>query len=243
MPLCGQGFDPAVPARGSTVDPDMDVSHIIFRQPISAIWQALGGNAPRRGRAPAFYRKGDNAGAVSLNDEKGCWHDFVTGDGGGVLDLVQQVRGGNRKEALRWLSGLVGIPFEERPLQERRAYALKRAVVELEALRLARNACDCERGLELFLLRREKAASDVTAWLLSQGLDPGDSLIRARNQLAILRQVGVDSLVQIYREMSEPARRRFTEAGRRDREHAERIACVIVGLLAEEGTQPAGVRA
>jgi hypothetical protein len=217
----------------------MDVNQIIFRQPISAIWQALGGDAPRRGRAPAFYRKGDNPGSVSLNDEKGCWHDFVTGNGGGVLDLVQLVRGGSRREAIRWLSELVGVPIEVRPLRDRKSYAVRRAAVQLEATQLARNARDWEHGLELLLLHREKIASEITAWFQSQGLDAGNLLIKARNDLAVLRQAEADSLIQAYCEMSEPTRCRLIESGRRDREDAERITNLIVGLLAEgERMQP-----
>jgi len=211
----------------------MGVNHIIFGRPISAIWQALGGDTPRRGRAPAFYRKGDNPGAVSLNDEKGCWHDFVTGDGGGVLDLVQRVRGGGRREALRWLSELVGVPIEVRSFRDRKSYAVRRAAVQLEATQLARDARDWERGLELFLLRRAKAASEITAWFQSQGLGAGNLLIKARNDLVVLRQAGADSLIQAYCEMSEPTRSRLIESGRSDREEAERITSLIVELLAE----------
>ena len=102
----------------------MSINRIIFAQPITAVWQALGGDPPRRGRARAFYRKGDNPGAVSLNDEKGCWHDFVTGESGGVLGLVQRVLGGSRADALRWLSGFTGLPLDDRPLTaaDRRQY-------------------------------------------------------------------------------------------------------------------------
>ena len=211
----------------------MGVDHIIFGQPISAIWQALGGDTPRRGRAPAFYRKGDNPGAVSLNDEKGCWYDFVTG-GGGVLNLVRRVRGGSRKEALRWLSELVGAPLEERSLRERKAYAVRRAAVQLEATQLARDASDWERGLELLLLRREKTASEITVSLLSEGLDAGSLLIKARNDLAVLRKAGADSLIRAYYEMSKAKRRRLIQSGRSDREHAERVTSLIVGLLIKD---------
>jgi hypothetical protein len=112
----------------------MNVDHIIFSQPISAIWKALGGDAPRRGRARAFYREGDNRVAVSLNDEKGCWHDFVTGEGGGVLDLVVRVRGGSRQDALRWAADFVGCPLDDRPLSafERALWAKRQQQIALE---------------------------------------------------------------------------------------------------------------
>jgi len=211
----------------------MNIDDIIFAQPIGATWQQLGGDPPRRGRARAFYREGGNPGAVSLNDEKACWHDFVTGEGGGVLDLVQRIRGCNRADALRWLSETVGIPLEARPVGERRAYAVRGARAELEASQLARDAADWERGLELFLIGRVEAAAGITAGLLSRGIDAGDLLVNARHELVNLGQMDADVLVQTYRKLPEAQRRLFREEGRHDREHAEQITRAIVGILAE----------
>ena len=106
----------------------MNVSALIAAVPISRAWVELGGDSPRRGRARAFYRDGDNPGAVSLNDDKGCWHDFVTGQGGGILDLIQHVRGCDRIGAVRWLSDFTGVPLDDQPLTEveRRQYARAR---------------------------------------------------------------------------------------------------------------------
>jgi hypothetical protein len=91
-------------------------AEIISARPISEIWVALGGDIPKRGRVRAFDRNGDNPGAVSLNDEKGCWYDFVTGEGGGILDLIQRVRGCDRGAALLWLSDFTRRPLNNRPL-------------------------------------------------------------------------------------------------------------------------------
>src|SRR5579862_9053160 len=125
----------------------MNIDRIILAQPITAVWQALGGEAPCRGRARAFYRNGDNPGAVSLSDEKGCWHDFVTGEGGGVLDVVQRVRGCTRGEALHWLAELHGLPLDRNHLSkaERRRYA--HACEQAKAL--AQELADWTRGLYL----------------------------------------------------------------------------------------------
>ena len=111
------------------------VAEIIDRRPITEVWGELGGDPPRRGRARAFYREGDNLFAVSLNDAKGCWFDHRDGVGGGLLDLILHVRGGNRRSALRWLAELNGIPLDDHPLteSERREYARQRA----EGLELA----------------------------------------------------------------------------------------------------------
>jgi hypothetical protein len=83
---------------------------VIGRVRISDVWSALGGGQLRRGRGQAFWRDGDGFN-VSVSDQKGCWYDFVTGDGGGVLALVQRVRGGTRAEALRWIAEFAGVPL------------------------------------------------------------------------------------------------------------------------------------
>lgn len=101
----------------------MNVDQIIFLAPISVIWKALGGDAPRRGRARAFYRGGDNPGAISLSDEKGCWHDFVSGEGGGILALVQAGLKCDRRDAVRWLVSEGFLADERRSPAQRREYA------------------------------------------------------------------------------------------------------------------------
>jgi hypothetical protein len=41
------------------------------------------------------------------------WHDFVTDEGGGILDLVTRVRGGSRVDALRFVAALAGIKLQD----------------------------------------------------------------------------------------------------------------------------------
>jgi hypothetical protein len=83
---------------------------------------------PKRSRARAFYRDGNNQQAVSLNDVKGCWFDHRDGVGGGVLDLIQRVLGCDHGAALRWLSDFTGVPLDDRPTsrRERRELAQRR---------------------------------------------------------------------------------------------------------------------
>ena len=106
----------------------MNATSIITATTITNVWLALGGDPPKRGRARAFYRAGNNQQAVSLNDSKGAWFDHRDNTGGGILDLIQRVLGCNRAEAMRWLSSFTGIPFEDRPATraERRALADRR---------------------------------------------------------------------------------------------------------------------
>jgi hypothetical protein len=102
---------------------------VLSRVKIRDVYRALGGPDPRRTgrdtwRAPAFWRSGDGFN-VSGDDARGIFHDFVDDSGGGILDLVVRVRGGNRADALRWLADFAGVPFEDTPLaaddRERRA--------------------------------------------------------------------------------------------------------------------------
>jgi hypothetical protein len=106
---------------------------------ISPVYEALGGPKLRGNRGPAFWRDGDGYN-VTLNDTKNAWHDFASGEGGGVLDLIQKVRGGTRAEALRWLADLTGILLVNRQLtpRERAEYTRERATFERD-LRQARH--------------------------------------------------------------------------------------------------------
>jgi hypothetical protein len=101
----------------------MNATDIIASTNITNVWLGLGGDPPKRGRARAFYRDGNNQQAVSLDDSKGAWFDYRDNTGGGVMDLIQRVLGCDRAGALRWLSSFTGLPLGDRPASraERRA--------------------------------------------------------------------------------------------------------------------------
>jgi hypothetical protein len=103
---------------------------------ISEVYRALTGKAPRRTstdrhRGPAAWRNGDGFN-VSLDDSRGHWHDFVTDEGGGVLDLIVRVRGGSRKDALLWAADFAGVAINDTPLspRERERRAAERREIE-----------------------------------------------------------------------------------------------------------------
>jgi len=106
----------------------MNAGSIVAATTITKVWLALGGDPPKRGRARAFYRDGNNQQAVSLSDSKGAWFDYRDNTGGGVLDLIQRVLGCDPAGALRWLSDFTGLPLDGRPATraERRALAERR---------------------------------------------------------------------------------------------------------------------
>src|SRR5689334_18557606 len=90
--------------------PSARLNEILASIKISQVYRALTGKEPRRSgvnrwRAVAVWRGGDGFN-VSLDDGRGLWHDFTTGEGGGILDLVVRVVGGSRQDALRWVADL-----------------------------------------------------------------------------------------------------------------------------------------
>ena len=67
---------------------------------INAVWSALGGNTS----------------AIAIDETAGTWVDHRENVGGGVIELIQKVRGGNRYDALKWLAALDGFkPMRESP--------------------------------------------------------------------------------------------------------------------------------
>ena len=81
----------------------------------------------------AFWRRGDGYN-VSLDNTKGCWQDFATDEGGGVLDLVQRIRDCPRAEAYRWLAAEFGLPSSNLTLAQRREFARQRACDEQDVV-------------------------------------------------------------------------------------------------------------
>ena len=66
------------------------------------------------------------------DDARGVWHDFVMDEGGGILDLVKRIRGGNRADALRWCADFAGVPLDERPVstEDRARWVAERRELE-----------------------------------------------------------------------------------------------------------------
>jgi hypothetical protein len=85
-----------------------NITEIKRRADIREVWSALGGGKLRRGRGQAFWRDGDGY-SVSLDSSKGLWHDFVTGEGGDVVELVRAVRQCGFLDAAEWLASHTGV--------------------------------------------------------------------------------------------------------------------------------------
>jgi hypothetical protein len=102
--------------------------------PITKIAEALGAMV-KRGRCQAFWRNGDGWN-VSFNDAKGTFYDHARGEGGGILDLVRLIRGGDRKDALEWLAALTGISLDHWDDEKRRDWARRMDSAAKEAQEL-----------------------------------------------------------------------------------------------------------
>lgn len=199
-------------------------TEVIDRVRISEIWSALGGGPLRQGRGPAFWRDGDGLN-VSLNDQKGVWHDFVSGEGGGVLDLVQRVRGGSRADALQFVADVAGVTLESKPLSkgDRREYALHRR----QARSLAQQCAWWVRAVVQALER-----------LKAQAYEDGDihTLACSGRELYSIQRALPSALMGRFlkaaREDPESAAR-FVDAGCEDEENAYMVTALIVAMLAK----------
>jgi hypothetical protein len=107
------------------------VNQVLSLCRISDVYRALGGPNLRGKRGPAFWRGGKGLN-VSLDDSRGVWNDFVGGEGGGILDLIQRVTGGSKSDALRWAADFAGVPMNDTPLstEERSRWAEDRKAFE-----------------------------------------------------------------------------------------------------------------
>jgi len=208
----------------------MTAADIVRSTTITAVWVGLGGDPPVHNRARAFYRNGDNPEAVLLNDAKGRWFDYRDNIGGGVLDLVQMVRGGTRQEALRWVAAFIGIDMEEKSLSphKRRVFAWLKS----DAEDLAR---ECAWWMGAYSVALESAKAEA--------LEKEDmvTLARAARELYWLQSSQPSAILSRYlkaRKDSPDEVASLVEEGRKDEEDAVLITAAIVMML--EKRQEAG---
>lgn len=102
---------------------------------IAEVWRRLGGQDPIRKRVPALWRETKDRN-VSLDDSKGCYFDFVSGTGGGILDLVMLAHGSSRSEAFKWLALEFNLETKDITPVERKEHGAARQIGKI----LARDA-------------------------------------------------------------------------------------------------------
>jgi hypothetical protein len=168
---------------------------ILARVKISDVARALGVE-PHHGRIAAPWRETRDRN-VTLSDEKNCWHDFVTGDGGGLVDLVVKIRGGTRADALLWCADLAGVPLDDKPFTaaDRARWARERRAMErdLPAARYWRRTAVLLCDEKLVVLKA--SAFDPTA----DAPAPGEIAEWTREHARLNRLDGA-ALVDSYRE-------------------------------------------
>jgi hypothetical protein len=132
---------------------------------------------------------------VSMDDARNVWHDFTTGEGGRMLDLVVRIRGGSRQDALKWVAEFAGHPLKERPLSasERARWGTRQRKIEAELpkARLWQRAA---------LALGEQVLGGLKAALTDPTLprpEPGE-IAHWTAQLAVWRQIDGAALVAEY---------------------------------------------
>jgi hypothetical protein len=211
--------------RRAAAGEQMTAAQLIEQVPISRIWRALGGGEIRRGRGQAFWRNGDGW-SVSLDDKRGAWFDHRDGIGGGILDLIQHVRGGSRTESLRWLSDQFGLPLDYTHLsrEDRRRYAHARR----DAPDLARAAAFWWRARREQLESRKAEATAREDW---------SELESAAHEHYLLSTLRPDEVVLAYQRAREddPTGTEELIAGEEDwAQRSEASVIVLIALWARE---------
>jgi hypothetical protein len=122
--------------NGSRTHHDAGADQVLSRVKLSDVYHDLTGESVKftgsgHWRAVAHWRGGKQL-SVSGDDTRGVWKDHVSGDRGGVLDLIVRVNGGTKQEALRWAAELAGVALEDKPQSpgERAAWVRERQRVE-----------------------------------------------------------------------------------------------------------------
>lgn len=192
---------------------------------ISELYQALTGAKPRstgacKYRARAVWRDGNGLN-VSLDDSRGTWFDFRDGCGGGVLDLVQHVRGGSRQEALRWVADFAGIALSDDTFSpaERAEWAQKRRELEKEQP-------DARYWKRAAINMSEELLTGLKAGLVDPALPQPDTfeIYHVENMLSRLRRIDGAELVADFRSWRDqyPGITAALVRAAKDRERTER---------------------
>lgn len=134
------------------------------------------------------------------------------------IDLVMELAGITLSEAMTALGTLYGIPTTQLPPEERERYLLATE----GAPALAQRFADFARGLEIISGKRLEAAHLV-------GVDP-EQLVSWHEQAYALRTAKAHDLARLWDVMVDH-RDPIEKLGRIDREHAQDITELLVGML------------
>src|ERR1051326_5520865 len=201
----------------------MSASDVVAGVHITRVVEALGGTV-RHGRCQAFWRKGDGWN-VKLNDDIGAWCDHARHEGGGVLDLVQKVRGCSRAEAFHWVADLRGIALNATSWspRRRRHFAAQKGHAEI----IAR---ECAWWARASMIALESAKAEA--------FERGDitALAWAARELYLFQRAVPSTILARFvkaRQESPDEVEALIQEGREDEEYSGVIAATIVIMLAK----------
>lgn len=196
------------------------VDAVIGAVRIEDVWRALGGGELRRGRGRAFWRDGDGLN-VALDPKRGTWRDFATNAGGGILQLIQTVRGCSKGEAFEWLADLAGVALTPFSADRRRRYAeASQRAAERAKLAIWWLESRCEALEEL----KRSCNGDDGTW-------DEAALAAASGELFRLHQMDAAAVLSEFSKarQTEPARtRELIQAGRAYQEQEDQVFRRIV---------------
>ena len=165
--------------------PGLTASDIVDRVHISDVAEALGITLDRtRRRGVATWREGKNF-SVSFNDNKNAWHDFVSNEGGGVLDLVVRVRGCDRKAALEWIAAYAGVPLTHQTESERRDWSRRMRATRHQAEALVAWKRETLEGLRYHRGRLQRTYHNAVRFILNHSFEECEQRGDLRSEIAL----------------------------------------------------------
>lgn len=85
----------------------MNLDELKLRYRIPHAWRDMGLRG-EPGKSCSSPFRVDGSPSFSVHDEGRKWHDFATGEGGSVVDLVMQARSCDTAQAIRWIEERLG---------------------------------------------------------------------------------------------------------------------------------------
>lgn len=193
------------------------------------VWRTLGGPEPQGRRARAWWRDGDHL-SVALDLDRNVWHDHARGVGGGVVKLVETVRGCSRRDAVEWLRQSLGWPESRLTTDQRRDYARRRAHAEKIAERVLLWHAAVLRESELV-----KTAA-YQNYLAHPNHETEKSFATAARRNYEIQQLRGAQLARAFQDAAKGGTdfERFVALGRDNDMHAEFCTAFIVAMIATE---------
>ena len=163
-----------------TLHPVSDIAAMLDERIDAVVAELL----PAAVRSAGYWHVGSTAGEAGKSlfvhrtgPKRGRWQDASTGEFGDALDLCAQVRcGGDKKEAIRWARGFLGLGAAASPADAgamRAADGRRRAREDARRAEERRDAARRARGAQAMFLSAESdlRGTPVESYLAGRGVD------------------------------------------------------------------------